>query len=120
MSQPTAQLTLFVDFSIQPHMIDAWKEGHRPVWAACAREPNCLLFDVFEDPEDRGHFTPVEVWQATKQWFLEEQMTKDYYSDLWQKTEHTHRQPRVIRFAERLGEGSSYRSGYLEGAACMD
>lgn len=120
MSQPTAQLTLFVDFSIQPHMIDAWKEGHRPVWAACAREPNCLLFDVFEDPEDRGHFTLVEVWQATKQWFLEEQMTKDYYSDLWQKTEHTHRQPRVIRFAERLGEGSSYRSGYLEGAACMD
>jgi len=121
MSHPQqSQLTLFVDFFIQPHLIPQWKAAHRPVWAVCAREPNCLLFDVFEDPEDRGHFTLVEVWRATKQWFLEVQMTKDYYAELWQKTEHTYRADRVVRFAERLGEGSSYRKEYLDGAECMD
>jgi quinol monooxygenase YgiN len=118
MAQP--QLTLFVDFYIQPHMIEQWKEGHRPVWAACAREPECLFFDVFEDPQDRGHFTLVEVWAATKRWFMEEQTTKAYYGELWQKTEFTYRKMRVIRFAERLGEGSSYRSAFLEGVRGMD
>lgn len=118
--QQQPQLTLFVDFYIQPQLIEKWKEGHRPVWAACAKEPKCILFDVFEDSEDRGHFTLVEVWDATKQWFLEEQMTKSYYDTLWQNTEFTYRKARHIRFAERLGEGSSYKSGYLKGAACMD
>jgi len=47
-------------------------------------------------------------------------MTKDYYAELWQKTEHTYRADRVVRFAERLGEGSSYRKEYLDGAECMD
>jgi quinol monooxygenase YgiN len=121
MSNPAKpQLTLFVDFFIQPHLIDQWKQGHRPVWAACAHEPNCLLFDVFSDPDDPGHFTLVEVWSATKQWFLEVQMQKEYYAELWRKTEHTYRAPRIVRFAERLGEGASYRRGYLKGARCMD
>ena len=119
-TQPQPQLTLFVDFYIQPQLIEKWKEGHHPVWDACAKEPKCILFDVFEDPEDRGHFTLVEVWDATKQWFLEEQMTKSYYDELWQKTEFTYRKARVIRFAERLGEGGSYKSRYLEGSRCMD
>lgn len=55
------QLTLFVDFYIQPYRIEEWKEAHRPVWAACAKEPECLLFDVFHDPEDLGHFRLFEV-----------------------------------------------------------
>jgi hypothetical protein len=120
MSHLRPQLTIFVNFFIQTHMINQWKECHCPLWAACAQEPNCLLFDIFEDPEDRGHFTAVEVWGATKQWFLEETVTKDYYNELWHGTEYTYRKSRVIRFAERLGEGSSYRSRYLEVAKCMD
>ena len=115
-----SQLTLFVDFHIQPHLVPEWKSAHRPVWSACALEPNCLLFDVFSDPEDPGHFTLVEVWNATKEWFLEVQMKKDYYSELWRETERMYCEPRIVRFAERLGEGASYRRGYLEGARCMD
>lgn len=47
-------------------------------------------------------------------------MEKDYYAELWRKTEWMYRTPRVVRFAERLGEGASYRRGFLEGARCMD
>ena len=114
------QLTLFVDFHIQPHLVREWKSAHRPVWSPFALEPECLLFDVFSDPEDPGHFTLVEVWNATKEWFLEVQMKKDYYSELWRETERMYCEPRIVRFAERLGEGASYRRGYLEGARCMD
>ena len=43
-------------------------------------------------------------------------MKKEYYAELWRKTEWMYREPRVVRFAERLGEGASYRRGYVEGA----
>ena len=115
-----SHLTLIVDFHLQPHLIPQWKSAHRPVWSACALEPNCLLFDVFVDPEDPGHFTLVEIWDATKQWFLEVQMKKEYYAELWRKTEWMYCEPRVVRFAERLGEGASHRKGYWEGSVCMD
>lgn len=46
-------------------------------------------------------------------------MKKDYYAELWRKTEHMYQAPRIVRFAERLGEGSCYRKKYLEGAECM-
>jgi quinol monooxygenase YgiN len=128
-------LTLFVDFYICPHLIEAWKEGHRPVWAACAQEPECLLFDVvrplfpirgllasknsililpqFNDSSDPGHFRLVEVWNATKEWFVEKQLTKPYYAELWAKTEWTYRKDRRIGYMERLGEGFSWRREYL-------
>ncbi len=56
------QLTLFVEFRVDPKDIPAFKEAHRPVWAACAAEPECLFFDVFQDPEVLGRFKFVEVW----------------------------------------------------------
>ena len=48
------QCTLFVDFYIQPSRTEEFKAAHRPVWAACGNEPECLLFDVFQDPLDPG------------------------------------------------------------------
>ncbi|KAK3058256.1 hypothetical protein LTR09_001334 [Extremus antarcticus] len=114
------QLTLFVDFYIYPHLIEQWKTAHRPVWDACANEPECLLFDVFEDPEDVGHFRLVEVWNATREWFETEQLTKPYYATLWEGSKPTWRKECRIEYLERLGEGCSYRKGYVEGGKCMD
>ena len=62
------QVTHFVDFYIQPDRIEEWKQAHRPVWAACANEPQCLLFDVFQDPEEIGHFRLLEVWSGDRKW----------------------------------------------------
>jgi quinol monooxygenase YgiN len=63
------QLTLFVTFTIHPQHIEEWKAAHRPVWASCAVEPKCLLFDVFADPERLGRFRLIEVWIHTKESF---------------------------------------------------
>ncbi len=78
------QLTLFVTIQVAPRDIEAFKAAHRPVWAACANEPECLLFDVFQDPETPGRFRFVEVWSESREWFEQKQLTKPYYETLWQ------------------------------------
>ena len=113
------QITLFVDFYIQPSRIEDWKQAHRPVWAAVSREPECILFDVFHNLDDEGHFRLIEVWAASKEWFATKQLTKPYYDELWAKSEPTYRKERRIEYLERLGEGGSYKKVYLEGAKCM-
>ncbi|KAI5363748.1 hypothetical protein Slin14017_G057120 [Septoria linicola] len=94
------QLTLFVTFKIQPDRIEEFKEAHRPVWAACAAEPECLFFDVFQDPQAPGTFRF-------------EQFTKPYYATLWPKSEPTWAAPVEVEYFERTGDGSTYRKEFL-------
>ncbi|ESK84558.1 antibiotic biosynthesis monooxygenase [Moniliophthora roreri MCA 2997] len=119
MSSPK-QLTLFVDFDVKPSMIEQFKEAHRPVWAACGKEPECLLFDVFQDPEQPGHFRLVEIWNASREWFEKEQLTKPYYATLWEKSKPTWEKEVRIEYWERVGEGCSFRKLYLDGGKQMD
>lgn len=136
------QLTLFVTFFIQPHLVSQWKEAHRPVWAACAAEPKCLLFDVFSEPENYAakssaqadtlakkagvntepeyvRFRLVEVWDADKDWFEREQLTKPYYETLWKGSRPTWAKEMEIEWFEREGEGCSYKQQYLVGGKKM-
>lgn len=125
MSPPTTtpsrkQLTLFVTFHIQPSLISEFKTAHRPVWLACAREPECLLFDVFQNPAQPGRFRFIEVWNASREWFEREQLTKSYYATLWEKSKPTWEREVEIEYFEREGEGCRFRRGYLGGGECMD
>jgi L-rhamnose mutarotase len=63
------QLTLFVTIHVSPENIEKFKEAHRPVWAQCAREDECLLFDVFQDTECPERFRFVELWSRDREWF---------------------------------------------------
>ena len=63
------QLTLFVTFRIAPESRSQFLDAHRPVWAACADEPECLLFDVFEDTQSAGKFRFVDVWSKDRDRF---------------------------------------------------
>ena len=114
------QLTVFVTFKIQPSRIEEFKAAHRTVWDACAAEPECLLFDVFQDPKRPGVFRFVEVWAATREWFETQQITKPYYDALWPKSKPTWEEKASIEFFEREGEGCSFRQGYLDGGRKMD
>ena len=66
---PPAQLALFVTIHVRPEDADALAAAHRSVWAACGAEPECLVFDVWQDPQDRGHFKFFEVWSRDRDWF---------------------------------------------------
>jgi len=113
------QTTLFVDFHVQPSRVEEWKAAHRPVWEACSREPECLLFDVFHDPQDPCHFRLVEVWGASREWFETKQLTKPYYDELWKKSKPCLERDADLQYYEREGEGCSFRQGYLDGGKFM-
>lgn len=70
-------LSLAMTFSPDNH--DAFLDALRPVWAACAAEPECLLFDVFASPGQKGRFRIVEVWKGNREWFEQVQLKKSYY-----------------------------------------
>lgn len=65
------QLTVFVTLQVLPENAERFKEIHRPLWKKCSEEDECLLFDVFQDPETPGRFRFVEVWRQGRQWFEE-------------------------------------------------
>lgn len=111
----TVQLTLIVTFHIKSHLIEDWKAAHRPVWAACAAEPECIYFDVFLNPDNPGEFRLVEVWDASRDWFETKQLTKPYYETLWARSRPTWEREVKIEYLERLGEGFSYKEKFLEG-----
>ncbi|KAF2174205.1 hypothetical protein M409DRAFT_16472 [Zasmidium cellare ATCC 36951] len=117
---PKKQLTLFVTFHIKPDLIEDFLSAHRPVWAACAREPQCLLFDVFRDPQTPGKFRFIEVWDESREWFETQQMTKPYYETLWAKSKPTWEREVEIEYFEREGEGCAFREGYLGLGRKMD
>jgi quinol monooxygenase YgiN len=54
---------------VAPENIGRFKEAHRPLWRHCAEEPECLLFDVFQDLDEPGRFRFVEVWNQSREWF---------------------------------------------------
>lgn len=114
------QVTLFVDFYVQPDRIEEWKQAHRPVWAACGNEKELLLFDVYEDPEEKGHFRLLEVWNGDREWFETHQLTKSYYDTLWAKSKPTWAKEMKITYMDRLGEGCCYRKAYIDGGECKD
>lgn len=109
------QLTVFVTFHVKPDLIEDFKAAHRPAWAAVALEPECLLFDVFQDPEKPGRFRFVEVWNGSRTWFENEQLTKPYYATLWEKSKPTWEEKIQVEYFEREGEGFIFKKGYLDG-----
>ena len=80
------QLTLFVTIRVDPLNAEKLADAHREVWSACGKEPECLLFDVYQDPKDKGVFRFVEVWSKDREWFEKEQLTKPYYETLWERS----------------------------------
>ena len=107
------QLTLFVTFHVKPSYLEEWKEAHRPVWAECAAEPECLFFDIFQSTEKSGEMRLVEVWNQSREWFETHQLTKPYYETLWQKSRPTWEKDPELEYFERLGEGTSYKDDFL-------
>ncbi|KAG4435184.1 hypothetical protein IFR05_009323 [Cadophora sp. M221] len=97
---PNKQLTVFVTIHVAPSDIEKFKEAHRPIWKKCSEEPECLFFDVFQDPE--------------------EQMTKPYYESLWTKSKPLWTEDIRIEYFEREGEGCAWSDEYLVGGNRME
>lgn len=107
--------TLVVTIQISPSDIPAFLTALRPCWQACAREPECIYFDVHHSPSEPGTFRFVEVWTKDEKWFNDHQLTKSYYEPYVKVTEPMWIQPRKLEFFERLGGWCYVDEKYLEG-----
>ena len=96
-------------------MIGEFKDAHRPVWAACAAEPECILLDVFQDPEQPGRFRLVEVWDATRKWFETGQPTKPCYATPGQRSKPTWEKEWLLSTSSERGRGAATERGIWMG-----
>jgi quinol monooxygenase YgiN len=79
-TQAEPPLFLHVAIQVAPKDVPAFLEALKPCWQACVNEPECLFFDVTQDPENPGSFRFVEAWSKGKEWFIKHQITKPYYA----------------------------------------
>lgn len=112
-------ISLHVTITVAPENIDKFLEALRPCYEAVIAEPDCTFFEVFQDPEKPGRFRFVENWTKAKDWFMQHQITKDYYKPYMAATEPLWIEPREFTFFSRMPAGwtnakaENFREGWM-------
>ncbi|KAI1502917.1 hypothetical protein F5X99DRAFT_147703 [Biscogniauxia marginata] len=96
-------MSLQVTVHIAPENVDKFLAAFKPVFDKVAAEPECLFFEVYRSPDEPGKISWVENWSKSKEWFLTNQVTKEYYKDYLNTTEPLFIKPRETRVLERAG-----------------
>ncbi|KAI0974058.1 hypothetical protein F4678DRAFT_396168 [Xylaria arbuscula] len=102
MSLPTGW-SLHVTVYIAPENVDRFLAAFKPVFNKVVAEPECLFFEMYQSPQEPGKLSWVENWSKSPEWFLENQVTKDYYKEYFAITEAMFTKPREFQFLERVG-----------------
>lgn len=95
--------SLHVTVYIAPENIDRFMAAFKPVFNKVAAEPECLFFEMYQSPQEPGKISWVENWSKSPEWFLENQVTKEYYKEYLATTEAMFTKPREFQFLERVG-----------------
>ncbi|KAI1738919.1 hypothetical protein F4680DRAFT_449381 [Xylaria scruposa] len=95
--------SLHVTVYIAPENIDRFLAAFKPVFDKVIAEPECLFFEMYQSPQEPGKISWVENWSKSPEWFLENQVTKDYYKEYFAITEAMFTKPREFQFLDRVG-----------------
>ncbi|KAI0100143.1 hypothetical protein GGR51DRAFT_564359 [Nemania sp. FL0031] len=95
--------SLHVTVYIAPENIDRFMAAFKPVFNKVVAEPECLFFEMYQSPQEPGKISWVENWSKSPEWFLENQVTKDYYKEYFAITEAMFTKPREFQFLKRVG-----------------
>ncbi|KAI1424069.1 hypothetical protein F5Y12DRAFT_468375 [Xylaria sp. FL1777] len=95
--------SLHVTVYIAPENVDRFLAAFKPVFNKVVAEPECLFFEMYQSPQEPGKLSWVENWSKSPEWFLENQVTKDYYKEYFAITEAMFTKPREFQFLERVG-----------------
>lgn len=66
MSTPT--VSLHVKITIAPENVDKFLGHFKSIYDIVSSEPECLFFEVYQNPDVPGEFKLVENWNATQEW----------------------------------------------------
>ena len=67
----TEGLSFMAELTIAPESVDIFLKYFKEVVELASREPECMSFEVFRDPEKPNHFKWVENWSKSQEWFME-------------------------------------------------
>ena len=70
MSTPSTTISLHVSIHISPSNRSAFLQHFKPCFEAVRKEKECLFFELYSDPDDEGHFSWVENWMGSVEWFM--------------------------------------------------
>ena len=73
----TEGLSFMVELTIAPESVDQFLKLFKEVMELASREPECMSFEVFRDPEKPNHFKWVENWSKNMEWFMEVRVQTD-------------------------------------------
>ncbi|KAK4497120.1 hypothetical protein PRZ48_011570 [Zasmidium cellare] len=111
-----SSFALHVTIHIDPSNVDKFFAAMKPAFDVVAAEPECLYFEIFQDPAEPGKISWVENWSKGVEWFFKEQMTKEYYKPYLEATEKLYIKPREFKVLKRLEGFVSAKKGNFEGA----
>ncbi|PWY75204.1 hypothetical protein BO94DRAFT_524009 [Aspergillus sclerotioniger CBS 115572] len=94
--------SLHITIHINPSDLPKFWEAFRPVYEKVIGEPECTFFEVYQSPEEPGTLSWVENWSKSKEWLLENQITKDYYRDYLAVTTPMFVKPREVKLLSRV------------------
>ncbi|KAI5361661.1 Putative antibiotic biosynthesis monooxygenase domain-containing protein [Septoria linicola] len=110
-----AAFSLHVTVHVAEDNLPAFFEAMKPVFDRVAAEPECLYFEIFQDPAEPGKISWVENWNASPQWLFDVQLQKEYYKPYFAATLPMYVKEREFRILKRLGpEFLVQKSGNLE------
>ncbi|KAI1810228.1 hypothetical protein GGS20DRAFT_568449 [Poronia punctata] len=95
--------SLHVTVYVSPEDVDRFLAAFKDVFDKVVAEPECLFFEMYQNPQEPGKISWIENWSKSPQWFLENQVTKDYYKEYFAITEAMFTKPREFQFLERVG-----------------
>ncbi|KAI1751698.1 hypothetical protein F4782DRAFT_175518 [Xylaria castorea] len=95
--------SLHVTVYIAPENVNRFLAAFKPVFNKVVAEPECLFFEMYQSPQEPGKISWVENWSKSPEWFLENQVTKDYYKEYFAITEAMFTKPREFQFLDRVG-----------------
>ncbi|KAI1186932.1 hypothetical protein F5B17DRAFT_401643 [Nemania serpens] len=102
-------MSLHVTVYVAPENVVPFFAAFKPVFEKVIAEPECLYFEVYQDPDEPGTVSWVENWSKSVDWFLKYQITKDYYKEYLATTEAMFIKPRESHFFKRLSPAYTYK-----------
>ena len=64
-------VSLHVKITVAPENAAKFLDFLKPAYDAVSSEPECVFFEVFQNPSVPGEFKFVENWHASVGWFKE-------------------------------------------------
>ncbi|KAG8159203.1 hypothetical protein KVR01_010864 [Diaporthe batatas] len=95
--------TLIVNITVKEGKLDEFLEHFWKAFKLVSAEPECLSFEVFRYPGEPNKLKWIENWSKSKEWFFENQFTKDYMKPYIEATDGLLIGERQFEIVERFG-----------------